>query len=386
MKVPSEQEPAQEWTVEENASNSQFVAWSPDGHNLLFTSDRSGSWDLWRLPIENGKAKSEAVLVRRAFGQIQPMGMTSQGGLYYWTTNFASDVYTAAIEPETGKLLREPKLASERYVGSNCCATWSPDGKYLAFRSQPGAGQGQAQPVIVTLDLATGKRHETYVQWPNFRTPKWSPDGKEFLITTNLVINRVNSETGEVTPVVKNTGESTLLWSQWTPDGKSIIYSNRTTLFVRDVASGIDREIYRRPGAGEPMIFNPTISSDGRSIAFLRGGDLCLIPVAGGEPRVLHQAEPLSIVREGGMAWTPDSKMLLVVRAIRKNPASWERTSELWRIPVDGGEPAKTELSTPGMTDISLNADGKTLAFSASQRWGEVWVLENFLPKLSAAR
>ena len=61
-----------------------------------------------------------------------------------------------------------------------------------------------------------------------------------------------------------------------------------------------------------------------------------------------------------------------------------ERKCELMRISAEGGEPEKLGISMYGISYVSINPDGRKIAFSAkgqTPKSPEVWVMENFLPK-----
>ncbi len=65
-----------------------------------------------------------------------------------------------------------------------------------------------------------------------------------------------------------------------------------------------------------------------------------------------------------------------------------DRKRELWRISAEGGEPQKLELAMENLRDLRFHPDGRRIAFSGGKFSGEVWVMENFLPKaeVQAAR
>jgi hypothetical protein len=54
---------------------------------------------------------------------------------------------------------------------------------------------------------------------------------------------------------------------------------------------------------------------------------------------------------------------------------------------VRGGTPLKLDLNIPKMEDFALHPDNRRFAFSVNEgSRTELWVLENFLPALKAAR
>jgi hypothetical protein len=101
---------------------------------------------------------------------------------------------------------------------------------------------------------------------------------------------------------------------------------------------------------------------------------LKVVPAAGGEAHeVLHSEKlpwPVPI------AWAQDGQGLLYV----KQPQAKITKTELWLVPLRGGEPRRMELAAEGMRDICLHPDGLHIAFTSVQDRKTVWVLENFLP------
>ncbi|MCK4758466.1 MAG: hypothetical protein KAT69_00380, partial [Candidatus Aminicenantes bacterium] len=56
-----------------------------------------------------------------------------------------------------------------------------------------------------------------------------------------------------------------------------------------------------------------------------------------------------------------------------------KKIHQLWRVSLEDGEPQRIELSMRGMRKLCVHPDGKRVAFSASYRETEVWVMENLL-------
>ena len=104
------------------------------------------------------------------------------------------------------------------------------------------------------------------------------------------------------------------------------------------------------------------------------------MPAAGGEPRELYRLE-----KEEGFGpsttWSADGKYILFTKQpLKQNYPK----RELYRISAEGGEIEKLGLKMLQINNLSVNPDGKHIAFSSlgsNPKFREVWVMENFLPE-----
>jgi Tol biopolymer transport system component len=177
--------------------------------------------------------------------------------------------------------------------------------------------------------------------------------------------------------------------NDWTlsPDGHSVWMVVTDTalqiseLLVVPLTGGEARVIVRRPRIGA-LTFSP----DGRYLAtaFLdataRATAVLLVPAVEGEPRELIRAiAPDNI---GLVTWAPDSRSVY----FRRRPAGASGRTELWRMQIDGDEAQKidgTDQLDPALP-FAMSPDARQLAFIRGDGGGpvksEVWKLENFLP------
>ena len=116
-----------------HSAEDAFLGWIPDSRTFLFKSGRSGSMDLWRATLDEAGLANEPELMRDNIGDIEPMGITTQGRLFYATVSHTSDIYSAELDFETGKLVREPARLTREVIGDNRNPVWSPDGNRLVF-------------------------------------------------------------------------------------------------------------------------------------------------------------------------------------------------------------------------------------------------------------
>jgi Tol biopolymer transport system component len=174
-------------------------------------------------------------------------------------------------------------------------------------------------------------------------------------------------------------------------DGKAIFYyrwnnaAKTASIVVRDLATGQEKELH---SIAEPSHYvgGAALSRDGQQLAFaVREAEsesqvIKVLPAAGGEARDLLRGAQLPF--PGSVAWAPDSQSVLFV----KQPSPGDSKTELWRIPLQGGEPRKLDLTAENMRELSVHPDGRRVVFTAGQDKQEVWVMENFLPTLKASK
>ncbi len=383
-------------------SHDELLGWAPDGKNIIFASDRNGTFSIWNIQIAEGKPQGKPELVRSSMGSIEPLGFTRGGSFYFGYLQKSNNVYIAELNPETGKILALPKRAITRFEGYNQTPIYSPDGKSLAYISRrfpltifPDYTIAKmGGNVLCIRSLETGEEREIIPNLNKFCHPRWSPDGRSVIVKAMASngIYQIDTQTGNVTPVLHddNIGDGP---SELSHDGKTIFYVRQDykakihQILVQDLESGTEKEIYRSDGD-----LHINLSPDGLWLAirahfmtnYLRMSDkipsLNVIPSAGGEPQELCRFEEgIDIGAGAGCTWTADGKYILfTMKSPKKDKEKWD----LYRIPAKGGKPEKLGLEMSGfLMNLSAHPDGRHIAFSTSEKENkEFWVMENFLP------
>ncbi|MBZ5668781.1 MAG: tetratricopeptide repeat protein [Acidobacteriia bacterium] len=379
-------------------ADDRLLGWPPDGEGILFASDRTGSLDLWFLPVSAGKAQGVPQLIRRGVEEIVPLGFTQNGSFYYAQGQWMLDVYVAKMGRESGKILAPPEKAIMRFEGANSWPEYSPDGKYLAYlTTRSRAFQAAVHPNIVCIrSLETGKEREFSTKFKRLAGPRWSPDGQFVYLATwdypGMGIYRLNAQTGEFTPIVRTESPAWLQAHEVSPDENIFIYERRDKpkdpfrILSRDLTTGEEKQLY----AGDPESgsLSISLSPDGRWLAFINMDKkkiLQVMPVSGGEPKELLRFEENRSFF-GWIEWTADGKYILFPRV---NPAKDNPGFALWRIAADGGEPQELNLVMPNFENLSVHPDGEHLALSSpgfTLKSPAVWVMENFLPPAGSSK
>jgi Tol biopolymer transport system component len=383
----------------EHPANDQLLGWVPGTEDVLFLSDRNGTWDAWAVRVANGRANGAPRLLRRNMGQVDPIGFSADGRLFYsaytrwWSTS------VAPFDAATGRVDEESAAA---ILGSNFSARWSPDGQYLAFVQEQhgpgGPGSGYKRPLRIR-HVATGEERELG-SLQQMQRPQWSPDGRSILINAwneadegdayNGGLYLIDAASGEATRVL-DIPEGTVWWyglgAVWSADGRAIIYSvynedaNEGRMVWRDLASGTERELYRDSCLttrdldlapdGHHLLFGIKDSLWGSSAGIDAGGRLMVMDLESGDTRELIAFRNSEGV--GSVQWTPDGRGVLYA-TMKVNQGS-----NVWRVAAGGGEPEKLWSFAEGHFGgwFTVGPDGRQIAYTVYSQEEEVWVMEN---------
>lgn len=360
------------------AGDERSPVWLADSKRLLFTSNRTGSTGLWVTTLEGGQTSGEPALLKGDLGRASLLGVTNAGAVYYDLQTGLADVFTSTRDPATGKW-SSPRILPASIEGSNQFPAFSPDGRsiaYVARRGDAGSFNDPRTQALVVHDLRTGQER-SFLPDASFPIhPRWSPDGRSLLFVGNIQsgVYRLDVASGEFTTIVHRERGQLLGGAEWARDGGSIYYGVGGEIRRRDLASGTDSREYGAPNLEWIRFVLP--SHDGRYLAFThRSGSNTGVYVT---TTTFDRPKALVTVPKGFgvrvIAWTPDDREVVFQK--------WEGTategiSELWRVPVAGGEPVSLGLAVRGMWNPVLSPDGRTAAFSIGLFGWETWVMEH---------
>ena len=161
--VPAEKGPTRNLTNSSNAHDKN-PAWSPDGSQIAFISDRSGEEEVWLVPQDGSK---------------KPEQITTGGKAFRYQPEWAPDGKRIVFSDKDGIVwiltLDDRKLTkiADSRRGPVGDFEWSPRGNRLAF-SLP---QSNGFSAIHIWTAADSQLRRVTSEYFNANTPAWDPDG-----------------------------------------------------------------------------------------------------------------------------------------------------------------------------------------------------------------
>jgi TolB protein len=151
-----------------------YPSLSTDGKELLFSSNRRGSSDLWKLIP--GMAYPER-LTTSPGNKEHPCASPDGRWIAYTLVNEKGEFLHVMRSDGTGDHLLHPKL-TELYAASYHAA-WSPDGKRIAAVFETRRNQGLIGIADMDPETGTARNIQTLeLPYESPHCPRWSPDGR----------------------------------------------------------------------------------------------------------------------------------------------------------------------------------------------------------------
>ena len=379
-----------EYPLVPDLAQHSVLGWAPDGRYILFSSERSGSEDMWLVAVADGKP-GEPELVKKGYSGYA-LGFTRAGAFYYGVSNVARDVHIAEWDPASGSLVTPLQPVSRRWSGVSRNPDWSPDGKALAYVRSPT----MYDSFIVIRSTSTGEERELQVGKMRIGLGlRWAPDGKAVVVPAfesgkGWDLMRVDVQSGQATSLLPLGRSGNLPRFDLSPDGKTLFYvkyppapsTSQPQLLARDLQSARETEIIQKAGLNWV-----SVSPDGKRLVIGVQEDrslvLRILPATGGEVREVVRIGADEANYRVWTSWTPDGRHLVFAKG-QKGRAT--RNVQVWRVAAEGGEPQRLGLTVDELWWLRLHPDGRRVAIGTWKTSPEVWVMENFLPAPKAAK
>ncbi|HSJ13729.1 MAG TPA: hypothetical protein VK939_04905 [Longimicrobiales bacterium] len=161
--------------VTRGANRDWNPVWAPDGEHLYFASDRAGSMNLWRIPIDEatGTVRGEPEPIMTPATSLAHISVSRDGRrVLYSSVLVTVNVQRLPVDPVTAR------PADEAAWVTSGTRRWSspdpaPDGRRIAMYSLT---QPEGHVYVINTD-GSGLRQVTSDTAVD-RVPRWSPDGE----------------------------------------------------------------------------------------------------------------------------------------------------------------------------------------------------------------
>ena len=352
---------------------------TPDGKQIVFVSDRSGSYDVWVMPIDGGMPNR---LTYHNAGDIAT-GFTSDGKHVLfssrrnmgWNRGGADDVYKISLKGGSPERLT--------FTGGSSAVT-PDDGDTLYFVS--GASDWKVQEYEGTANdrlyrqVGDNPPEELLGFRGNSREPQISADGNTLYFTREvngsfeLFKCDKLAQTCEQVTKLGDDGLSNVCFNK---DESKIYFVWKFYLHSLDLTNPSAKpkllkiEI-REDSAGEKIverrftngISRASLSNDGKAIVFSLGGDIWLMDANGGTARAItedaHQNE--------NPVLSPDGRTVSFYSNRSGN-------SDIWLIDTNGNNLRQFTTNTADEFFQSWSPDGQSMVFCSTRSGNkDIWL------------
>lgn len=230
-------------------------ALDPADRALAFTSDRSGTYDLWLMGSDGG---NEAALTTGPDDEVMPS----------WSPDGTRLAFVSSVDLETGSAdicsINADGTGLRNLTGTadvmEIAPTWSPNGEHIAYAVQDG---DSSQIHVMESDGGAPELLVSGGSWPS-----WSPDGERILFsgrrgTTHEALWTVKVDDDDPNPSLVMKGDGALTEPSWSRDGESIAY----------VAASGDADASDPVEWNEDIFVMPAEGGPGRRVVSFAGND-----------------------------------------------------------------------------------------------------------------
>ena len=333
------------------------LAFTPDGEHVLFVSNLSGQFNLWRVPAEGGWPDQLSAFTDDT---VRLMGVSSRDGTVAFCADHDGDEFHQIylLEPGGGwpeKITDAPDV--QHYVGGDC---FSPDGTKLAFAAN---ARTPTDMEVWIRDLDTGEIQSLFGEGKYSFPAGWSPDGTklvalDFRNNSDSTLHLIDLESGEAPEVTPHEEDGLYLPGPWAADGSGFYLLSDEGREFRGLAFyDVNTGSWDWVETPEADIEEVGISRDGRVLAWLvneNGWDMLKVrELQTGrdlpDPDLPRGARPHLTGFQPPVAVSADGARVAVILSGPRRPG------EVWVVDTESGEShAVTESRIGGLREEDL--------------------------------
>jgi imidazolonepropionase-like amidohydrolase/Tol biopolymer transport system component len=357
---------------------------SPDGRAIVF--DLLGQ--LWLVPASSGSARMLTNAVRDAAKDLEPSFSPDGSRVVFrgerngrtglWLLNPGSD------RPQQLTQLSNPD-------GFDGHASWSPDGRFIAFARvvPPDSANARGRFAIMSLEVGSGTVREIPINGIPGRLvsdPVWQPGGKEIAFVTRRPTGEAGGRVwmvaatgGQARPITDDSIRA--LCPAFSADGRRLAYfaadsAGKIQVWVQEITSGVAGQTpIRITNHADVTPTRIRWAPDGNALLYSADGRLWKVSDSGGEPKEIPFTAQLSIRQRRqtlpqarlpepgqqtsargftGVALAPDGRSIGMLAL-----------GKFWIIPVDGGPPRAVADVPFEASSLAWAPDASEVAWSA---------------------
>jgi dipeptidyl aminopeptidase/acylaminoacyl peptidase len=311
---------------------SSVLAFTADGSQLLFASNMSGQFNLWRVPVAGGWPDQLTAFTDET---VRGAAVSPTDGRILLCADHDGDEFHQLYMLDSdhgwpGKLTDEPQV--QHYVSGSA---WSPDGTKFAYAAN---ARNPSDMEVWVRDLGSGETRAVFGEGMFSFPGRFSPDGSKLLTldfrnNSDTSVHLVDLETAETRELTPHDDDAIFLSGPWAPDGSGFYMLTDAGSEFRGLAF-YDLASDRYEWVEEPThdVDDVTASTDGRVLAWLvndngydrlrlrdleTGSDLPEPDLpAGSRPHLTGAEPPLALSPNGAHA-------ALILSTPRRPPEAW---------------------------------------------------------------
>jgi dipeptidyl aminopeptidase/acylaminoacyl peptidase len=347
----------------------QTLAFTPDGSRVLFSSNISGQFNLWSVPVEGGWPEQ---LTAFADDTVRQIAVRPQDGTIVFAADRDGDEFHQlyAIRREQGWPEQWTEAAEvQHFLGAR---PWSPDGMELAYAANART------PTDMEVWVRNGGEARSVFGEGTYAVPgEWSPDGGKLLAiearsNTDSTIHLVELSGGASRELVPHEGEVKYISGPWARDGSGFYLvtdegSEFTWIGFYELESGSvrpretpDRDVDELAGSADGLLLGWVENEDGWARVRVRDLDSGeLLPDPALPPGCTH-------VFGSGLTFSPDGSHYALIWDRPRHPP------EIWVVETSTGRARQLTDSRIGRIDAADLSEPELVSFPSAEPGREI--------------